>query len=775
MFFRPSLAFALTLCLLFNAFGQQPQQPTPASQTPPDDEDEVVRITSNLVQMDAIVTDKQGRHVTDLRAEDFEISEDGRKRDITEFSYIATVPATNLATTTPAPASKKAAPSAATVAPVARIRALSPEQTQRTIVLTVDDLGMSFDSFPFVKRALKKYVDEQMQPGNLVAVVRTSSGSGAVQQLTSDKRQLYAVIEQLRWRPRGNARSLVFNNPGEEGQNSTDSQGATPAPAPADAPPTIAEITGAQEGVGLGSGQSALGRVEAARQEARTIDTLSALHFIVNGLRRVPGRKSVILFSDGLSIFTGDNASRINPRGMSGQLVDMLRRLTDSASRSSVIFYAIHATGQVPLGVQASDDGLYIGGNARAGNLQQVRAGNDPRVAERRTLHAEGKDGLVVLTRETGGFAVLGNNDIGKGLGRVVDDHQGFYLIGYKPDEKTFDPLTGRRRFRSLSIKVKRPGLTVRTRSGFYGVPDAERPPVPTTRDGQLLVALASPFTSGGVALRLTAFFGNEEPEGSFVRSMLHIDTRGLTFKDAGDGWREAVIDVLAAVFRHDGTFAEQINQTHTVRVRQEAFERSLRSGLVHTLNVPVKEAGAYQLRVAVRDAGSERIGSANQFVEVPDVSKGMLALSGLVAAAAPTPAAASSPGAPSVRPAAASAPDAEAEAQASPAVRRFRTGMRLDFGYLIYNAKLDPANGKPRLTTQVSLFRDGKLVFAGQPEPYQVGQQTDLKRLVASGRLRLGADLTPGEYIIQAVVTDALASERSRTVSQWLEFEIVR
>jgi hypothetical protein len=98
-----------------------------------------------------------------------------------------------------------------------------------------------------------------------------------------------------------------------------------------------------------------------------------------------------------------------------------------------------------------------------------------------------------------------------------------------------------------------------------------------------------------------------------------------------------------------------------------------------------------------------------------------------------------------------------------------------MDFGYVIYNAKLDPSTGKPRLTTQVSLFRDGRQVFAGTPEPFEVGRQTDLKRLVASGRLRLGADLAPGDYVLQAVVTDALAPEGSRTVARWLEFEIVR
>ncbi len=124
------------------------------------------------------------------------------------------------------------------------------------------------------------------------------------------------------------------------------------------------------------------------------------------------------------------------------------------------------------------------------------------------------------------------------------------------------------------------------------------------------------------------------------------------------------------------------------------------------------------------------------------------------------------------------SAPKEEVSAidpQASPAVRRFSRGMRLDFGYVVYNATLERATNKPRLTTQVSLHRDGKQVFAGTPESFDPGQQTDLKRLVATGRLRLGGDLTPGEYILQVIVTDALAPERTRAVAQWSDFEIVR
>ncbi|MCA1635940.1 MAG: hypothetical protein LC802_20180 [Acidobacteria bacterium] len=84
-------------------------------------------------------------------------------------------------------------------------------------------------------------------------------------------------------------------------------------------------------------------------------------------------------------------------------------------------------------------------------------------------------------------------------------------------------------------------------------------------------------------------------------------------------------------------------------------------------------------------------------------------------------------------------------------------------------------ATNRPRLTTQVSLYRDGKQVFAGTPEPFDPARQSDLKRLVASGRLRLGGDLTPGEYILQVVVTDALAPERTRTVAQWSDFEVVK
>jgi VWFA-related protein len=205
---RPRFRFSLRPVHQFPRQTQRPQQQPPSpvpqpspAQTPADDEDDVVRITTNLVQVDAVVTDRGGRQITDLRAEDFEILENARPQQITNFSYIT---AGGPATTTAAPAAPaKATPPRDRNAPVVPPARLRPGQVQRTLALVVDDLGMSADSINDARRALRKYVDEQVQPNDLVAIIRTSAGIGALQQFTNDRRQLYAAIERVRWLPRG--------------------------------------------------------------------------------------------------------------------------------------------------------------------------------------------------------------------------------------------------------------------------------------------------------------------------------------------------------------------------------------------------------------------------------------------------------------------------------------------------------------------------------------------------------------------------------------------
>src|SRR5205085_2776726 len=164
----------------------------------------------------------------------------------------------------------------------------------------------------------------------------------------------------------------------------------------------------------------------------------------------------------------------------------------------------------------------------------------------RQDSFSDSQSGLVYLAQQTGGIAIRNNNDLSAGIRKVLDDQKGYYLIGYRPDESTFDPKTGRRTFRKISIKVKRPGVMVRSRTGFFGVTDEESVPRPRTLGQQMITALTSPFAESGIRLRLTSLYANDPKSGSFMRSMLHIEAHDLTFTDEPDCSHKTVIDILA-------------------------------------------------------------------------------------------------------------------------------------------------------------------------------------------------------------------------------------
>ncbi|MCA1614934.1 MAG: hypothetical protein LC795_15050 [Acidobacteria bacterium] len=129
--------------------------------------------------------------------------------------------------------------------------------------------------------------------------------------------------------------------------------------------------------------------------------------------------------------------------------------------------------------------------------------------------------GLSLLAEKTGGTAVHNSNDLSAGIRRVTDDAAGYYLIGYQPDEATFDAKTGRRLFHKLSLKVSRPGrYRVRMRDGFFGVPEEEAGTPPGTPRDQIAGALLSPFGASGVRVQLTSLFANDAKAGSYTRSI---------------------------------------------------------------------------------------------------------------------------------------------------------------------------------------------------------------------------------------------------------------
>lgn len=723
---KPLLSLILCFQFVPNGLAQQPnlppsktlEQKSAQKPLPPEPDDvDVVKITTNLVQIDAVVTDREGMHVTDLRPDEVEMLENGKPQKITDFSYI------KIAQTAEAAVTKPSEDNARTSIP-GPPKKLQREEVRRTIAIVIDDLRMSFDSVRFTKETLKKFLDEQVQPNDLIAIIRTAGGTGALQQFTADKQQLYTAVEKLKWVPRIGNSAQAFGQIRQETMQ-------------------IGERN-------MLDNTNELDDLNQMRKDVFSVGTLGALNYVINGLREMPGRKSIILFSDGLQMF--------NPSEPSGssRILNSLQLLLDQANRASVVINTMDVRGLVTFGLTAVDNTWNM-------NPADVEA----RLSQRRASFFNSQNGLDYLAAQTGGLAIRNTNDMDGGVKRIMDDQAGYYLIGYRPDESTFDSVNGRTKFHHVALKVKRSGkYSVRTRTGFYGVTDERLKASKETPEQQLLGALHSPFAASGVQLRLTSLFSNEATQGSVLRSFLHIKASDLTFTKEPDGTHKVVFELVSVTFGEDEKLVDQFADQHTITLTDALYQKITRYGFTFTTTVPIKKAGAYQLRTALRDTASGRMGSATQFIEVPDIEKDRLMTSGLLIRGMPLDRYLSQ-GQHDVA--------EDSDPMANTSVRQFRTGTAMVYALAIYNAKLDKSTGKPNLRIQARLFRNGELVFTGKEVPFEFREQADPKRLGGGGAIQLGTEMKPGEYVLQIVVSDLLANEKHRVATQWMDFEIVQ
>ena len=691
-----------SVCVLTARFAAQ-QTPAPES---------VIRINVNLVQVDAIVTDSKGKPVTNLTAGDFEVLQDGKPQAITNFVFInikeSKVTAPPVRATAPP---KKGQPAPPPPPPVA----IRQDQIRRTIALVVDDLGLAADNTVRVRQSLKQWVDDEMRPGDLVAVIRTSAGMGALQQFTSDKRLLYAAID------------LVQYHLGRVGVSS------------------FAPLTGARM-----EGEIDTSLFDDEVQQSYTLGSIGAIQYVLQGLRDLPGRKSMVLFSESMRFTYLDGPGIVPTQATSRGLVEeRMRKLADAANRSSVVIYAIDPRGVAYTGLTAED------------NTRLMEAADIAQVGSKRTQDLIASyDGMIALAQRTGGL-FLHNNDVTGSVREVVNDGDGYYLIGYQPEDATFDEKTRSPKFHSISVRVKQPGLRVRSRTGFFGTPDGELAAAPLGREAQIAKAMASPFNGGSLRVRLTTLFSHDEKTGPYINALFHFNGRDLTFTEEPDGSRKALIDTFAVTFDVDGRPVDSADKTWALRVEAKSYEQMLKNGLIYSMHVPVKKPGAYQMRMVLRDAMSEQLGSASQFIEVPDISKGRLALSGIVLAAESPNAAGNS----AERAVAATDPDA------TPAVRIFKSGTPIVYLYQILNAR-SGSNKRVQLEVQTRLFREGQQVYAKEPSAVNVEGQLNPKRLVGVGKIQM-AQPPPGHYALQVIVTDKLAKDKNQIAAQSMDFEI--
>jgi hypothetical protein len=463
----------------------------------------------------------------------------------------------------------------------------------------------------------------------------------------------------------------------------------------------------------------------------------------------------VILFSDGFKIPRGDGFEN-------DRIIEILRELTDFSNRASVVLYTIDARGLQTLGLSAGD-------STSGFSPDQVAT----KLFERKTSLIETQQGLAFLSAETGGLAILNNNDINLGIKRILDDQQGYYLIGYRPDEATFAAVKGVSQFHHVSLRIKRAGTyDVRTRNGFYGRGEELRSEELNPKR-QLEDALTSPFETSGIELKLTSTFANTKANGSLLQSFLQVKASDLTFTTEPDGSRKATFDIAAVTFGDNGKVVDQFGYPLSITVPSAEFDRINKNGFVYSLALPIKKPGAYQLRIAVRDERTKRIGSAMQFVEVPDLTQNRLTVSGILLSGIPLEKYLKGSSVQSATQKLEGA-DLEADPNANPAVRLFKKDLALIYAFNIYNARIDKKTGKAQLRTQLKLYRDGKLIFTGDQQDFSPVDQSDPKRLLGAGVVQLRSGMVPGEYVLQIIITDLLRKEKEQLASQWIDFDIV-
>lgn len=715
---------------------QAQQQPQPAA-------DDVVRISTNLVQIDALVTDKNGNPRKDLTAADFEVLQDGKSQKIVSVSYVDTA-APGQSTTAPAKTDKKAP-----LAPPTRTRLAN---AGRVITFVVDDgncqssgVGMAAS-----RQALEKFVNEQMRADDLVAIYQTRGGSSVLQQFTSDKAQLMRVAHKVRWYPPrgpcGNEATGDFFDPVRSNTSGRVSDGR-------------------QVKFESDMDRESRNKIENRARDNQVVGLIGVLSYITRGLQKIAGRKTVFLLSDGIPLFNtasgvkGPSSGPMATMSVGDSRFAMLD-LIDSANRASVVFNTIDVRGLMPPdgGISAQDDITGMGG--RNGNANATGSISAMRSAAVSNL----KSGMSYLAQETGGKFYDDMNDLSVPVSRTLNSEKGYYLIGYQPEQDTFKS----KRYNKIEIKVKQPDLQVRARSGFYGVTDESLRSKKRTGDSELYEAIAAPLPNAGLDLRLTAFFANSESEGSFVRTFVYLEGGQITFADEPNGIKKAVFDVVAVTLNEKNEVVEDFNRTHTIRFPEANLASVSRNGLIYSADIPVKKPGAYNFRVAIRDVNSKQLGSAGQQIEVPNLTNKKLILSELTI------------GEVAVRDGKPVIPTVEKTESgfaavmsvASPAIRRFRPGAILGYSYRIYNAELDKATRQPNVTLQVRLYREGKVMTEGTPQAMQLAAQTDMTRISDRGYLRLPAETAAGDYALQIVIKDLKSNE---TTSQWIDFEVTR
>ena len=540
---------------------QPPSAPGPA-QPPP-----TFKVEVNYVEIDARVTDAQGKFVGDLTKDDFQISEEGKPQAITVFSRV------ELPVERQDPPLFKGTP----IEP--DVQTNRGEFNGRVFVLVLDDLQTDFRRSMLVKAAARQFIRRYIGANDLTAVVYTGSAADRGQEFTNSRARLLASVEKFMGTKLPSATMSTIDSYYQ--QRSGSGQG-------------FRDINGAERGF-----------------KAR--NTLTALKNVAEFLSSVRGRrKAVVWFGEGID-YDMDNPLR-NPDA--SVLRDTMQEAIAAATRADVSFYGVDARGlgagldeAVEIQALPDDSGFTAGPTSIQNEVRRAQ------------------DSLRVMSEETGGFAIVNQNDLNASFERLVQDNSSYYVLGYYPSNDKRDG-----RFRKIEVHVTRPGVRVQARNGYTApkgrVATATTKPSDVQVPPEIREALASPIPANGLGLSMFAapFTG---PGGkSSVAVVVEFDPDRLKFVEQNGTFLENIELHMLAVDA-SGKVQDGGRTLVPLKLGAPSHQAVTANGfrVIRRLTIP---PGRYQIRIGAKEMNGGGVGTVTQTLDVPDFSKSPLQVSGI-------------------------------------------------------------------------------------------------------------------------------------------------
>jgi VWFA-related protein len=719
-FKRRAIVFAaICACSVMSPAQEQIQKP------PSDQANEVVRVTTELVQTNATVFDKNGRFVPGLSREQFQLLVDGKPLPISFFESVVSGSATEEV--------QIAALSGNKPFPLAEAR---PVVRGRTIIFFIDDLHLSLDSLARTRLALTRFIDNKMSMLDQVAIASPSGRIGFLQQLTNNRVVLRAAVSRLQHQ--------AYTVLDTEYPAMSEYVALKIEERDRDA---IGYYVGRclKENPGYTPGKC----LEVVRDRARQIlrqasavtsGTLSSLESLMHSSEQLAGNKIVLLISDGFYLSSRDRQQNS---------YEELARITDTARRTGTVIYSIDARGLIS--GQSDATGNLVDGN---GVLDRANIGEIP----------ASQDALNALAADTGGRALRNSNSISGWVNQTLEETSNYYLLAWRPESEAQKS----KKFQRIELNIKdHSELTVRFSRGYF---NTERPspragktsskpgPVTTANnssslDRDLQTALTNFSPTKGLPTLLSLKYLDTPDHGPVLTSAMQVRT---AFPDVANVSQEPVAVDLAGVVLNDlgkqvASFKTRVTLT-PLRSDQTDPERA---AVIYEYRTPIKP-GIYQVRVAARHSQSERLGSAMQWIEIPDLSSAGLALSSVLF---------------DVEEVRSNGPGAKAPQVQSSVDRRFKRTAPLNILVFVYNAaRGSSVNAGPDLSVRARVLgNNGREIATTSERKPLIVDSPDLARIPCSMELNL-TSLSSGDYVLEVIVRDRITG---KTTSQVADFAI--